>query len=82
MHADIVIKGAVMDSSNKNNKDNKKVIRSNHAPRGSANFLDEEVKNVLIELSILKLEMKKRELLEKYYKTDYYKSGKDKRNKQ
>ena len=45
-----------------------------------SNFFDDDYPyNVPAKLSILKLEIKRQKLLQKYYQTDYHKSGKDKR---
>jgi hypothetical protein len=71
----------IMKNKEKNAENKKEIIRSNHTPRGNAIFSDEVLYNEPIKLSILRLEHKKRELLQKYRETEYYKSGKDKRNK-
>ena len=64
-----------------NNEPNNKKYRSNHAPKGNPTFLDDDnVYNVSLKVSLIKLELKKKELIRKYRETEYHKSGKDKRN--
>ncbi len=74
-----------MNSNNNNHNDDNNSnspnlqIRSNHAPLGNPIFLDDDdVKNDSIKASIIKLELKKRAMIEKYRETDYYKSQQDK----
>lgn len=68
--------------ANNNNKENNiGKLGINHAPQRNSKFLDDEnIKSSSKRLSIAKLQLKREELIRKCKETDYYKSGKDKRN--
>ena len=69
------------NNNNGNTNDNNKKYRSNHAPKGYSGFLDDDnVHNVPLKVSLIKLELKRNELIRKYRETEYHKSGKDRRN--
>ncbi len=68
--------------ANNNNKENNiGKLGINHAPQRSSKFLDDEnIKSSSKRLSIAKLQLIREELIRKCKETDYYKSGKDRRN--